>query len=100
MFTERQRRLLDFCKNAGYGWAKFALSVEKQGRCTRKQEDTLCSMHNRIVDNRRRVSEARRFSGFPRKQSRHGRGWNMHGGDWTDHNLDATREGYASDDRQ
>lgn len=47
-FTERQRELIDYCKKAGFGWKKFAESVELSGKCSPKQEDTLCSMKRRI----------------------------------------------------
>jgi hypothetical protein len=47
-FTERQRGLIDCCKKAGFGWRKFAESVESSGQCSPKQEDTLCTMKQRI----------------------------------------------------
>ena len=47
-FTERQQRLIDQCKKAGFGWSKFAESVERSGKCSAKQEDTLCTMKQRI----------------------------------------------------
>lgn len=47
-FTERQKSLIDFCKSAGYGWGRFALSVESQGYCTHKQQETLIKMHQKI----------------------------------------------------
>lgn len=47
-FTEEQRKLIQFCKNTGYGWAKFAISVENQGWCSRKQEIALRKMKNKI----------------------------------------------------
>lgn len=46
--TERQQRLIATCKRAGYGWKKFAISVEASGSCTHKQEDMLGSMVQRI----------------------------------------------------
>lgn len=49
MFTERQLSLLATCKAAGYGWKKFALSVEAQGLCSILQEDTLVRMHQKIT---------------------------------------------------
>jgi hypothetical protein len=48
LFNERQRDYIDRCKLAGFGWRKFALSVEKQGWCSKKQEDTLLKMARRI----------------------------------------------------
>ena len=48
MFSERQRHLIDRCKKTGYGWRKFAESVERSGSCSPKQEDTLIMMVQRI----------------------------------------------------
>lgn len=48
-FTERQQRLINTCLKTGYGWAKYARSVQNQGWCTPKQEETLVSMHQRIT---------------------------------------------------
>ena len=39
--TEVQQNYIDKCKAVGYGWAKFAKSVEAQGFCSPKQEATL-----------------------------------------------------------
>jgi len=47
-FTDKQQRLIDRCKKTGYGWRLFAESVERSGKCSSKQEDTLCSMVQRI----------------------------------------------------
>ena len=47
-FTERQQRLIDRCKKTGYGWRKFAESVERSGKCSPKQEDALIGMVQRI----------------------------------------------------
>jgi hypothetical protein len=43
-FTLPQTRLIQACKDLGYGYAKFATSVEKQGWCSPKQEATLHKM--------------------------------------------------------
>lgn len=43
-FTIRQREMIDKCKATGYGWGLFAASVESQGTCSLKQEETLYSM--------------------------------------------------------
>ena len=48
LFTTKQIQLLTQCKNAGYGWAKFAKSVEESGNCSPKQEQTLIKMLCRI----------------------------------------------------
>jgi len=47
-FTEQQLCMIKICKKAGYGWEKFATNVEKQGYCSPKQDDVLCSMSQRI----------------------------------------------------
>ena len=46
--TEKQLSLILVCKKAGFGWRKFAESVERNGKCTAKQEDVLCTMKQRI----------------------------------------------------
>lgn len=46
--TERQQSLIDQCKKAGFGWKQFAESVERSGKCSPRQEDTLCTMKQRI----------------------------------------------------
>ena len=48
MFTERQQSLIDKCKATGYGWRKFALSVEAQGSCSPAQEEALVKMWQKI----------------------------------------------------
>jgi len=47
-FTAKQLKLIERCKETGYGWEKFAVSVESQGRCTFKQEEVLVRMVKRI----------------------------------------------------
>jgi len=54
MFTERQQKLIDKCKSTGWGWKKFALSVEAQGFCTPAQEDCLVDMWDKIQRAERR----------------------------------------------
>ena len=44
MFTPEQRELIDKLKKFGYGWKKFAISVEKSGVCSIKQEQTMQDM--------------------------------------------------------
>ena len=46
--TEQQMRLIKKCKEAGHGWRKFAVNVEKQGFCTPKQMDVLIGMALRL----------------------------------------------------
>ena len=41
--------MIDRCKSAGYGWRKFAESVEKQGSCSDKQDSVLVSMFDKIT---------------------------------------------------
>ena len=48
MFSKTQQNVIDTCKEAGYGWAKFAESVEAQGWCSPKQERVLIGMVARI----------------------------------------------------
>ena len=48
MFTERQQHLIEKCKSTGYGWRKFAISVEAQGFCSPTQEETLVKMNQKI----------------------------------------------------
>lgn len=47
-FTEQQRSLIDRCKMAGFGWRKFAESVERSKSCSLAQENTLIKMVQRI----------------------------------------------------
>ena len=46
MFTERQLELIKKAKALNYGYRSFAMSVEDQGWCSPKQEDTLCKLIN------------------------------------------------------
>lgn len=48
MLTERQIRLIEKCKKTGYGWGKFAESVEAQGWCSHAQEEKLVEMWQKI----------------------------------------------------
>lgn len=48
MLSKFQQKLVDTCKDAGYGWAEFAKSVEAQEWCSPKQESTLIGMCARI----------------------------------------------------
>jgi hypothetical protein len=49
MLTERQVRLIEKCKKTGYGWRKFAESVEAQGWCSHAQEEKLVEMWQKII---------------------------------------------------
>ena len=44
MLTDAQKRLIAKAKAAGFGYALFAASVERQGWCSEKQEQTLRKM--------------------------------------------------------
>ncbi len=44
MLTNAQERLIAKAKAAGFGYALFAASVERQGWCSEKQEQTLRKM--------------------------------------------------------
>ena len=44
MLTDAQKRLIAKAKAAGFGYALFAASVERQGWCSKKQEQTLRKM--------------------------------------------------------
>ncbi len=56
MFSDKQQWLIDYCKEAGHGWSKYASSVEESGHCTPAQEITLRSMHTRISGHRSDVA--------------------------------------------
>lgn len=47
-FTEEQRRLLDRCKAAGYGWKVFAEEIELLGRCSPSREKNLIAKVERL----------------------------------------------------
>jgi len=49
MLTEKQKLLIEKCKKVGYGWRKFATSVEEQGLCSSSQEETLVKMWQKIA---------------------------------------------------
>ena len=43
-FTDDQEKLIELLIKAGFGYAKFAESVKKQGKCSFKQEDVMRNM--------------------------------------------------------
>ena len=55
----QQQRLIDRCKSTGFGWGKFAASVEGSGNCSPAQEDTLFSMVTRISQAESRKTKPR-----------------------------------------
>lgn len=46
-------KLIEYLKGVGYGWAKFAESVEASDKCTSKQLETMRSMKRRIQNHKR-----------------------------------------------
>ena len=44
MLTKQQAAVIVKCKQLGYGYARFAMSVEKTGRCTERQFETMTNM--------------------------------------------------------
>lgn len=48
MITKEQRELIKYLCSVGYGWAAFAVSVEKQGWCSDKQHQTMIRMKRQI----------------------------------------------------
>ena len=44
--------LIALLKRVGYGWAKYAESVERSGQCSPRQLETLRSMDERIRNHR------------------------------------------------
>lgn len=59
MLTEKQKELISYLRMSGYGWAKFAASVESQGWCSEKQEQTMIRMKQRVRNQAQRVMAAR-----------------------------------------
>ena len=51
MFTERQQSLIDKCKSTGYGWRKFAMSVEAQEEALVKMWQKIQHAHCRKAGN-------------------------------------------------
>lgn len=80
---DRLEYLLHFLRGAGYGWAKFANSVETSNRCTEAQAKVLERMYSKIT--------TFRVLGNVLKKNR----WVT---DWDDHSLDAQSAGYESND--
>ena len=60
MITEEVAELIDKLKSVGYGWAKFAESVESSGNCSERQIETMLSMVRRIESHGRRPAAYRR----------------------------------------
>lgn len=51
-FTDSQKALFLFLSTQGYGWSRFAMSVRRQGWCSKRQEDTMLSMAEKICIHR------------------------------------------------
>lgn len=58
-FTKPQKKLIKACKKLGWGYKKFAKSVEAGGFCTDKQEATMRNMLSTHAYNKARVESAR-----------------------------------------
>ena len=74
MFNDIQLSYIEKCKSAGWGWKKFAESVEVSGSCTQKQEDTLFSMccrisHNKALHERAKAWVTKPSTGKPRSRT-------------------------------
>ena len=48
ILTEQQVELIEYLISKGFGWAKFAKNIEKQGWCSEKQHATLYGMNLRV----------------------------------------------------
>lgn len=48
--TQEQVEIINYLKNIGYGWGKFARSVEESGKCSTAQYETMIRMKQRIRD--------------------------------------------------
>lgn len=66
MITKKQKQLIKKLKSFGYGWRKFAESVEQSGSCSEKQEGTMRNMLSRVT-NQRALVEYRRNNKDVRK---------------------------------
>ena len=52
-FTDDQEKLIELLIKAGFGYAKFAESVKKQGKCSARQEEVMRSMLGKLRANAR-----------------------------------------------
>jgi hypothetical protein len=59
--TDEQQALIDRCKAAGFGWRKFAESVERSGQCSTKQHDALIGMIQRLDTFQMRLPSGGRY---------------------------------------
>ena len=64
MITKQQQEIIDYLQGIGYGWAKFAQSVEKQGWCSDKQYETMVGMKQRILSKRSRRTSGDGYGGI------------------------------------
>lgn len=62
MIHEDVQKDIDYLKSCGYGWAKYAESVEKQGNPSKKQLDMLKSMVRRVSTFQKRTIETRSWA--------------------------------------
>jgi hypothetical protein len=61
-FTAEQKRLIATCQWTGYGWAKFASSVEAQGYCSELQHKKLIEMVE-IIERKNSLHRQKRHGG-------------------------------------
>ena len=59
MITGPQQQLINHLKKVGYGWGKFAASVEAQGACSEAQEATMRRMKKKIKAQRDKIWHAK-----------------------------------------
>lgn len=64
MINDEQRALIKYLCGVGYGWAKFACSVERSGKCTDAQEKTMRNMKARIKSQAQYVRAMRRCGNY------------------------------------
>lgn len=62
MISEEAQNDINYLKSRGYGWAKYAESVEKQGNLSEKQLDMLKSMVRRVSTFQKRTIETRAWA--------------------------------------
>lgn len=71
MFTSEQVQLIEYLKSQGYGWAKFAKSIESQGKCSDRQYQTMLSMKSKIKHTQKKIQEWNRK---PKRYDTYGHG--------------------------
>lgn len=69
MITKEQQDLINYLCRVGYGWAAFAVSVEKQGWCSEKQHKTMIRMKQKIQIQRERIAYLRSCSKWSKRRA-------------------------------